>query len=191
MPELRRNIFLIGPMGSGKTTIGNRLAKKMGLSFHDCDREIETRTGASVNLIFDIEGESGFRDREQRMLEELAGLKGALIATGGGAVINRTNRDLLRASGLVVYLKTSVNQQLDRLRLDRSRPILQARNKEEKLLELAQIRDPLYEEIADLVYQVKNRNIDSSVNQIYQAIRTHIDPSATPAHDVDNSGSGC
>ena len=157
-------------MGSGKTTIGNRLAKKLDLAFFDCDEEIEKQTGASVNLIFEIEGETGFRQRESRMLRDLAARNGVLLATGGGAVVSESNRKLLRKNGIVVYLRTSVAQQLNRLRRDRSRPLLQTDNKETRLEELARLRNPMYEAVADLVIPVKNRNIDRTVEQIYQAI---------------------
>ena len=157
-------------MGSGKTTIGYRLAKKLELEFFDCDQEIENRTGASVNLIFEIEGENGFRMRESRMLRELAARKGVLLATGGGAVVSESNRKLLRKNGIVVYLRTSIDQQLDRLRRDRTRPLLQTDNRETRLQELARLRNPMYEEVADLVVPVKNRNVDKTVDQIYRAI---------------------
>ena len=170
MSNDQQNIFLVGPMGSGKSTIGSRLASKMGLAFFDCDREIETRTGASVKLIFEIEGESGFRERESRMLEELSSMKGVLVATGGGAVVREENRMLLRRSGLVVYLRTSVGQQMERLRRDHIRPLLPADNKESTLIELATVRNPLYEDVADLVFPVKNRNIEGTVSQIHQFI---------------------
>ena len=171
-PAERTNVYLVGPMGSGKTTIGQRLARKLGLSFYDSDQEIEARTGASVNLIFDIEGEAGFRERERQVLAELTAQNGVLLATGGGTVITPENRELLRTTGIVVYLRTSVRQQLERLRRDRSRPLLQTRNKEHKLKELAEQRDPLYEELADLVFPSRSRNIDTAVNQIHEAIRT-------------------
>ena len=106
------NVYLIGPMGSGKTTIGQRVARQLGLEFLDCDQELEAQTGASVSLIFDVEGEEGFRERETRMLEKLTARRGVLVATGGGVVLRPENRDLLRRSGLVVYLRTSVAQQL-------------------------------------------------------------------------------
>jgi shikimate kinase len=170
MPREKKNIYLVGPMGSGKTTIGNRLAQKLDLSFYDSDHEIEERTGASVSLIFEIEGESGFRKRENQMLRELCALEGVLVATGGGAVISQANRDLMRKSGVVIYLRTSVGQQLERLGRDRTRPLLQTRNKESRLAALARDRNPLYEEIADLVFPAKNRNIDNTVNQLYEAV---------------------
>jgi shikimate kinase len=180
------NIYIIGPMGSGKTTIGTRLAEKMGLDFYDTDHEIESHTGASVNLIFDIEGEAGFRKREKNILLELATKQGVLIATGGGIIVAKSNRDVLRRSGLVIYLQTTVEQQLQRLRRDRTRPILQTTNKADKLYQLATIRDPLYAETADLTFPVKNRNINSTVNQIYQAIIKH--RQLANKHDTNNSG---
>jgi shikimate kinase len=169
----KANVYLIGPMGSGKTTIGQRLASKLGLQFQDSDHEIEASTGASVNLIFDIEGEEGFRKRENKMLGELAAKPGVLIATGGGAVLSKINRDLLNGSGIVVYLKTSVEQQLARLGRDRSRPLLQTQDKEQRLATLAEQRNPFYEALADVVFPVQDRNVDSAVNQIYDAICTY------------------
>jgi len=158
-------------MGSGKTTIGSRLAPKLGLTFHDCDQEIEARTGASVSLIFEIEGESGFRERESRMLKELSAREGVLIATGGGALTSEANREMLRSSGIVVYLQTSVEHQLQRLRRDKSRPLLQTKDRKNVLEELAQNRNPQYEAAAHLVFPARSRSIDRAVNQIYQSIR--------------------
>jgi len=171
-------------MGSGKTTIGCRLAQRMGLTFYDSDQEIEARTGASVSLIFEIEGEAGFRKRENHMLQELCALKNVLVATGGGTIVTRANRALLRKSGLVVYLQTSVSQQLERLGRDRTRPLLQTRSKEVKLAELASARNPLYEETADLVVPVRNRNIDNTVNRLHQAI---LEFRSSPAKSADGS----
>jgi shikimate kinase len=182
------NIFLVGPMGSGKTTIGARLARKLDLEFYDCDQEIEARSGASVTLIFEIEGEKGFRQRESRMLRELAGRDRVLIATGGGSVMDESNQALLREHGIVVYLRTSVTQQLERLRRDRSRPLLQTRNRELKLKEMADIRNPLYESVADLVFPVKDRNIDSTVNQIYQQICAYVEDTHAKPADVSADG---
>jgi len=168
-----KNIYLIGPMGSGKTTIGTRLAKKLDREFFDTDREIEARTGASVNLIFDIEGEAGFREREHNMLKELSQKKGVLVATGGGIISREENRQILNNTGLVIYLKTSIQQQLQRLHRDKSRPILQNLNKEDKLNELAAFRNPLYEKTADLIFPAKNRNINSNVGLIVEAIEDY------------------
>lgn len=171
--DTERNIFLVGPMGSGKTTIGQRLAKLLGLEFVDCDHELEEQTGASVSLIFDVEGEDGFRCREARMLRELSARKGVLIATGGGAVLRKENRDLLRSSGLVVYLDTPVFQQLRRLKRDRTRPLLQTDDRREKLTRLAEQRNPLYREVADIVFPAQNSSLDSAAEELARVIRSH------------------
>ncbi|MGD9020566.1 MAG: shikimate kinase AroK [Lysobacterales bacterium] len=180
-----QNIFLIGPMGSGKTTIGRQLAKRLGLEFHDCDLELEKQTGASVNLIFDIEGEAGFRERERRMLEELSGRRGVLIATGGGVVGNKENRRLLRTRGFVVYLKTSVEQQLKRLSQDKSRPLLQAQDRSRRLRELAAVRNPLYEATADLVFSSRRSSIYASARALEAAILEQVDFPHTEAIDAN------
>jgi shikimate kinase len=180
-----QNIFLIGPMGSGKTTIGKQLAKLLGLEFHDCDLELERQTGASVNLIFDIEGEAGFREREHRMLEELTGRHGVLIATGGGVIGNEENRRLLRTRGFVVYLKTSVEQQLKRLSQDKSRPLLQARDRARRLRELAAVRNPLYDATADLVFSSRRSSIYASARALAAAIRERADLPNTEAIDAN------
>lgn len=173
MTEARDNVFLVGPMGSGKTTIGQRLADLLGLEFVDCDRELEARTGASVSLIFEIEGEQGFREREAQMLQELAARDGIVLATGGGAILDADNRRVLRARGLVVYLKTSVDQQLRRLGRDRSRPLLQTPDRRRKLQSLAEQRDPLYEEVADVEFPARNKGPDAVARQLAEVIRNH------------------
>ena len=154
-----RRVFLVGPMGSGKTSLGRRAAEQLGLTFIDCDEEIERRTGASVNLIFDIEGEEGFRRRESDMLAELAGREGTLIATGGGVVLREKNRRVLGRSGRVVWLKTPVSQQVQRLEMDKKRPLLQTENWQERLVVLAAERDPLYEKVADLEFESGGRSV--------------------------------
>ena len=160
-------------MGSGKTTIGQRLARKLGLEFLDSDHELEAQTGASVSLIFDVEGEKGFRDRETRMLEELTRRKGVLLATGGGAVLRKENRSLLGSRGTVIYLRTSVAQQLQRLRRDRSRPLLQTSDRKEKLTRLAEERNPLYEELADIVFPAQNRALDQVARELADVVLSH------------------
>ena len=167
------NIFLIGPMGSGKTTIGQRLAKLLGLEFLDCDHELEAATGASVSLIFDVEGEEGFRARETKMLDQLTARSGVLIATGGGVVLREENRDLLRERGTVVYLRTSVSQQLRRLSRDKSRPLLQTEDRRAKLTRLAEERNPLYREITDIEFPARNRGLDTVAAELAQTIRAH------------------
>lgn len=175
MPETKSNVYLVGPMGSGKTTIGKRVAKRLGLDFFDCDNELESRTGASVNLIFDIEGEEGFRERETAMLEELSKRQGCLVATGGGCVLRAENRRIMRRTGLVVYLKTSVAQQLRRLRMDKSRPLLQTRDREKRLSALAEQRNPLYEELADITFPSQNRSIGLAAERLGDAILAYWD----------------
>ncbi len=154
-------------MGAGKSTIGRQLAKAMQREFHDSDREIERRTGVSITLIFEIEGEQGFRAREGKVIAELASLNDAVIATGGGAVLDETNRRCLREGGFTVYLKASLERLHARTRHDRNRPLLQTADPRRSLDELVRQRDPLYREVADLVLLTDGR----SVPQIIRAIR--------------------
>lgn len=151
------NIILVGPMGAGKSTIGRLLAKELRLPFRDSDKEIEQRTGASIPLIFDVEGELGFREREHAAIKDICQMRGVVLATGGGAVLRQDNRQLLRASGRVIYLCTSVEQQLDRTSRDRNRPLLQTANPREILTSLMAVRDPLYREVADIIILTDER----------------------------------
>ena len=167
------NVYLVGPMGSGKTTIGKRLSQLLNLEFLDCDHELETQTGASVNLIFDVEGEKGFRKRETEMLRSLTARGGVLVATGGGAVLSDENRKLLSESGLVIYLQTSVQQQLRRLKRDKTRPLLQSGGREEKLARLASKRDPLYEEVADIIFPSQSRGLDAAARALSETIEQY------------------
>jgi len=152
-----RNTILVGPMGAGKSTIGRLLAKELHLPFRDSDREIEQRAGANIPWIFDVEGEPGFREREHAVIEELCQVKGLVLATGGGAVLREDNRQALRRGGSVVYLCTSVEQQLERTSRDRNRPLLQNADPGRVLRELMAIRDPLYRSIADIVVETDER----------------------------------
>ncbi len=159
-------IFLVGPMGAGKTTIGNQLARSLNLDFIDLDQELERRTGASVSLIFDIEGESGFREREKKLIDELTQRDRTVLATGGGAVLAADNRQRLSRRGFVVYLKTPLETLVERTRYDTSRPLLHSGDPAATLGEILQAREPLYAEIADLV-------VDSgklSVKQVLKVI---------------------
>ena len=175
MSNPNQNIFLIGPMGSGKTTIGKHLARLLELEFYDCDHELEKQTGASVNLIFDVEGEQGFRIREGRLLEQLTSRNGILLSTGGGVVTNEENRALLRTRGFVVYLKTGIESQLKRLSHDKSRPLLQAKDRVQRLRDLARIRNPLYESTADLVYSARDQSVSATAKELYAAILEHLE----------------
>ncbi|MEN2508911.1 shikimate kinase AroK [Stutzerimonas stutzeri] len=166
------NIILVGPMGAGKSTIGRLLAKELRLPFRDSDKEIEQRTGASIPLIFDVEGEQGFREREHTAIKELCQMRGVVLATGGGAVLRPENRQMLRAGGRVVYLCTSVEQQLDRTSRDRNRPLLQTSNPREILTGLMAVRDPLYREVADLIIQTDERPPRLVVAQILEQLES-------------------
>lgn len=144
-------LYLIGLMGAGKTTIGRQLARKLHLEFYDSDREIEARTGVSIPTVFEIEGEDGFRRREAQVIAELACLPPCVIATGGGVVLRQENRDVLKASGWVVYLDVPPQILWERTRLDRNRPLLRVDDPLERLRELYVQRSPLYREAADIV----------------------------------------
>ena len=152
------NIFLIGPMGVGKTTIGRVLAEQLELRFLDSDREIEASTGADIPWIFDVEGEAGFRQRESRMIAELTARQGIVLATGGGSVLAPDNRSYLQSRGFVVYLRASLSQQLERTSRDRNRPLLQTPDPAAKIAELMKIREPLYRETADIVVDTNRRS---------------------------------
>jgi len=143
-------IFLVGLMGSGKSTIGRALAQRLSLDFLDSDREIEEHTGVSVSLIFDIEGESGFRQREQDIIDQLTNKHHLVLATGGGAVLDPLNRQRLQQRGIVIYLSASIERILERTRHDQSRPLLQTDNPQQTLTDMHTLRDPLYREVADL-----------------------------------------
>jgi shikimate kinase len=164
------SFFLVGPMGAGKSTIGRQLARALNLDFLDSDREIELRTGVDIPLIFELEGESGFRKRERQVIESLTARKGIVLATGGGAVLDPDNRKWLAARGNVVYLHTSVDQQLERTAHDRTRPLLQTEDPRGKLEDLMQTRDPLYREIADWVIETDACRVREVVQEIVQRV---------------------
>lgn len=170
MMKGKRNVFLVGPMGAGKTTIGKQLAQSLHLEFIDSDQEIEARTGAPIDWIFDIEGEEGFRKREKEVIEELTQKQGVVLATGGGAIIESDNRTFLAGRGIVVYLETSIEQQLERTRRDKRRPLLQSDDPESTLIELNEKRDVLYREIADIVVATNENSIKSVANKIISQI---------------------
>lgn len=168
------NLFLVGPMGVGKTTIGRVLADSLGLEFFDSDREIEASTGADIPWIFDVEGESGFRIRETRMIEQLTQKKNIVLATGGGAVISPENRAWLKARGVVVYLRAPISQQVERTSRDKTRPLLQTPNPEQKIRELMEIREPLYQEVADMVVDTYRRNPKTVSQEICKQLKVEL-----------------
>ena len=164
------SLFLTGPMGAGKSTIGRQLSKQLGLPFHDSDHEIEARTGVDIPLIFELESEAGFRKRECVVIDELTQLPNIVLATGGGAIIDPVNRQHLGSRGKVIYLHASVNQQLKRTRMDRNRPLLQTENPRARLEELMAIRDPLYREIAHIVIDTDGMRVRDVVKKILQML---------------------
>lgn len=165
------NVFLIGPMGSGKTTIGRRLGRLLDREFIDLDEEIEIRCGVEVAVIFEIEGEAGFRERERELLDELTRRSGIVLASGGGSVLDETNRRLLAERGFVVYLKTTVDQQIRRLERDKRRPLLAAPDRHQRLERLAETRNPIYESIADLVICSENLPPERMAGKVARKIR--------------------
>lgn len=165
------NVFLIGPMGAGKSTIGRLLSQELALDFYDSDREIEAKAGTNIPWIFDVEGEEGFRQREEAAIDELTRQDNIVLATGGGAVLREANRRHLQGRGLVVYLQTSIEQQLERTAKDRNRPLLQTENPRAVLEKLIAERDPLYRACCDLVIKTDRRRPRGVVNDIIRFSR--------------------
>lgn len=162
----RSNIFLVGLMGAGKTTVGRALARRMGKSFVDSDHEIEARTGVKVQTIFEIEGEPGFRAREAQIIDELSARDGIVLGTGGGAVLLAENRAVLSARGFVVYLRAQPRDLWMRTRNDRGRPLLQTADPLERLQQLYKVRDPLYREVADIVVDTSRQRVATLVSRL-------------------------
>jgi shikimate kinase len=168
-----RNLFLVGPTGAGKTSIGRRLAEHYGLPFVDLDQEIETHTGVPVTTIFDIEGEAGFRQRECIHLDECSSRGGVVLAMGAGAVLDENNRRNLRGRGFVVWLQVNVEQQLERLEHDHQRPILANGNRRDILQSMAGAREPHYREIADLAVPGKHEGVTAASLRAIELIDRH------------------
>lgn len=162
------NIFLIGPMGAGKTTIGLQLAKALACDFYDSDRVIEEKTGAGISLIFDLEGEEGFRGRESAAIDELTQRSNIVLATGGGAVLREENRQHLMQRGMVVYLEANVDQLFYRTSKDRNRPLLQTDNPQKKIAEILHQRAPLYRSVADIIVSTNKQSVKSVVDIILE-----------------------
>lgn len=168
----KQSIFLIGPMGSGKTAVGRVLARKLGWDFHDSDAAIESRTGVDVPYVFEKEGENGFRQREREALEALTLVQPIILATGGGAILNPDNRRILKERGRVVYLQTSVEQQVERTRSSNNRPLLRDTDPTLRLQELLQIRAPLYQETADIVVSTDHRRVIAVAEEILRMLES-------------------
>jgi len=164
------NIFLVGLMGAGKTSVGRMLARRMNKEFLDADTEVEKITGVKIPVIFEIEGESGFRAREEKMIDQLTAMNGIVLATGGGAVISPENRTLLKRRGRVIYLRAAPEDLWRRTRRDRNRPLLQTADPLGKLRTLHEQRDPLYREIADLIVDTGSQSVAHLTSQIQQLL---------------------
>ncbi len=166
------SIFLVGMMGAGKTSVGRILSKRLSKVFYDSDQVVEERTGVKIPVIFEIEGESGFRLRESSVLDELTSLDDIVLATGGGAVLAPENRDRLRARGTVVYLRASVKDLLNRTRNDKNRPLLQTADPRARLNELFEARDPLYRAIAHMTIDTGSQSLAVLVSRLHQMLES-------------------
>ncbi|QJC32191.1 shikimate kinase AroK [Enterobacteriaceae endosymbiont of Donacia versicolorea] len=169
----KRNIFLIGPMGAGKSTIGRHLANLLKMEFFDSDQEIELRTGADINWVFDVEGEKGFRKREKKIINEITQKKGIILATGGGSIKSKENRKFLSSRGIVVYLKTTIEKQLSRTKRDKKRPLLNIdkhQSAQEILNNLAKKRNHLYNEIADIIIKTDEQSARIVANKLIKLL---------------------
>lgn len=171
--QMTGNIFLVGLMGAGKTTVGKLLAKRLGRAFYDSDHEIESRTGVNIPVIFELEGEAGFRKRETAAIEELTAMHDIVLATGGGAALSKQNRENLSQHGTVVYLRASVNELWHRTKNDKNRPLLQTDDPRAKLEKLYTERDPLYREIADIIIDTGDQSVGSIVQHLEETLNKH------------------
>ena len=167
------NIFIVGPMGSGKSTVGKIISSELFLTFYDTDAEIESRTGASIDWIFDLEGEDGFRKRESKILEELAELNSIVLSTGGGIILSDKNRDILSSRGTVFYLATPINVQLERTSKDKDRPLLKDKDPEKVLADLQKSRQSLYEEVSDHIIDTENKSGSEVANEIVKLVKNY------------------
>jgi len=167
------NIFLVGMMGAGKTSVGKLLARRLGKTFHDCDHEIERATGVKVAVIFEIEGENGFRAREAKTLAELVQRADIILATGGGAVLSAENRKLLADNGMVVYLRAAPADLLSRTRHDKNRPLLKTADPRARLEQIYAERDPLYREVANIVVDTGSQSVSSLAHRLEQQLLEH------------------
>jgi len=169
--DTKQNIFLIGPMGAGKTTMGRQIAKRLHMNFEDSDHAIEAHTGADIPLIFEKEGEDGFRKREILIIDELTQQPNLVLATGGGAVLAAENREHLKSRGIVIYLHSDIKYLIERTRHDKNRPLLQTPNPAAKLKELMTIREPLYRQTADIIVNTGQQSIKTVINTLLDKIK--------------------
>lgn len=176
------NLFIIGPTGAGKTSIGRRLADHYGLTFVDLDQEIEQHCGVDVSTVFEIEGETGFRRRESALLDACTQRKGVLLATGAGAVLDETNRRHLSERGYVIWFQTSIAQQLERLELDHHRPLLAVPDRRQRLQEMAEVRGPLYRDLADLAIPGAHGGVVAASERCIALIDQHWQRLSTTPH---------
>jgi shikimate kinase len=181
----KRNIYLIGPMGSGKTAVGKQLARLLDVPFYDSDAEVERRTGVDIPFIFEREGEPGFRLREREAIEALTALEPIVMATGGGAVLNAENRRLLSDHGTVIYLETSLGQQLQRVGSGRGRPLLKDGNLADRLRKLREVREPLYKALADHIVPTDHRRVQRVAEDILYIVRGASPADPPPAESPD------
>ncbi|PQJ96508.1 shikimate kinase AroK [Chromatium okenii] len=165
-----QNIFIVGPMGAGKSTVGRQLAEVLSYTFKDSDQEIQRRTGVDIPTIFEFEGESGFRHRERQIIEELVNEERIVLATGGGAVLSPENRQNLSARGVVIYLHCSPEQQFSRTSRDRNRPLLETEDPLEKLRQVMEEREPLYRQVADMVVSTEKRGTSAVIKEIMRRL---------------------
>jgi len=165
------NIILVGPMGSGKTTIGKRLSERLSLDFFDSDHEIVNITGVSIDHIFDIEGEKGFRTRESDVLKKLCNMPNIVLATGGGSVILEENRELMKKAGLIIYLSSSVDQILRRTAKSKTRPLLEKSNNRRKtIIDIVEARDSLYREVSSHIIDTNGKKLNEVIDEIIEAL---------------------
>lgn len=180
---INRNIYLVGMMGAGKTSIGRLLSKRSRRRFYDSDHVIEERTGVTIPTIFDLEGEQSFRDREEAVIAELARLSNIVLATGGGAVLRENNRQALCSSGIIVYLRGSVEDLWRRTRKDKNRPLLLTDNPRQKLAEIYSVRDPIYSSVADIIIETGNPSIQSLEQDVEARLIEYADRMSNIDHE--------
>lgn len=168
-----RSFFLVGPMGSGKTSVGRQLARKLSYKFFDSDREIEERCGVDIPTIFEYEGEQGFREREEAVLEELTTKSGIVLATGGGSILRESNRQRLSSRGYVILLSVEIKEQLRRVALNNSRPLLHTEDPEQRLRDIMQQRAPFYQSVANVEISTDSSRMQNVVNKIMRHIKTN------------------